>query len=215
VADAAPQLDRRSLPLLELAGERRYTAAFRDVWPTTLDWIEPFYDAEHLRRTVIWMLRLDPAASEPLLAAALTHDMERHFPGGTQPDRAAGAWDDVEYNTRHARRSAVIVSEWLRRHGMSRDFVDRVIPPILEHEFGGSPDGNLIQAADSLSFLDVNAGLVARWVLGGETTIELGKRKLEWMFERIQIERARELARPVYEAALSAVDREVGGSPAR
>jgi hypothetical protein len=215
VADAAPQLDRPPLPLLELAGERQYTVPFRDVWPTVLDWVEPFYDAEHLRRTVIWMLRLDPAASEALLVAALTHDMERHFPGGTQPDKAAGAWDDVEYNTRHTRRSAVIVSDWLRRHGMSREFVDRLIGPILEHEFGGSAEGNLIQASDSLSFLDTNASLVARWVLGGETTVELGKRKLEWMYERIQVDKARELARPLYEAAVSAVDRELGRKPAR
>ena len=92
----------------------RTKTRYARVWATTLAWIEPFYDAEHLRATVRWLVRLEPAASEPLLIAALTHDMERHFPGGTQPDKAAGAWDDLEYNTRHQQRSARIVSEWLR-----------------------------------------------------------------------------------------------------
>jgi len=203
------QLDSHALPLLDQAGPRGFSEAFRAIWPTALSWIEPFYDAEHLRQTVVWMLRLDPRAPEPLLMAALTHDMERHFPGGTQPDKAAGAWDDVEYNTRHARRSAAIVSDWLLEHGMSEAFVDQVIPPILEHEFGGSDTGNLIQAADSLSFLEVDADLVMRWVVHGETTPELGKRKLQWMYERIQIEDARESARPIYDEAVAKVERAV------
>jgi hypothetical protein len=180
-----------------------------------VEWTSPYYDGEHLRWTVIWLLRLDPAAPEPLMVAALTHDMERHFPGGTQPDKAAGAWDDVEYNTRHANRSAQIVSDWLRTQAMPEPFVEQVVPPILEHEFGGSPQGNAMQAADSLSFLDVNAALVGRWVDGGETSLIHALRKLEWMYERIQIERARELARPLYEDAVAAVTRDRRGAPSR
>jgi hypothetical protein len=196
-------LSGSQLPLLESVPGRAYSEALRTLWPVALEWVEPFYDSEHLRATVVWMLRLDPTASEPLLTAALTHDMERHFPGGTQPNKAEGRWDDVEYNTRHAARSAAIVSEWLRANGMSEEFVADVIPPILAHEFGGSPEGNLIQAADSLSFLDVNAQLTTRWVLDGETTLNHAIRKLDWMYERIQLDRARELARPLYDAAVT------------
>jgi hypothetical protein len=186
------------LPLLDSTPERAYSGALWRLWPTALEWVEPFYDAEHLRMTVVWMLRLDPAAS-----------------GGTQPNKAAGLWDDYEYNTRHAARSAEIVSEWLREEHMSEEFVQQVIPPILEHEFGGSPEGNLIQAADSLSFLDVNAGLVARWVVGGETSLEYGIRKLDWAYERIQRADARELARPLYEAAVKNTTDEVQKAPTR
>jgi hypothetical protein len=214
VTDGAREPATGFLPLLEQAGERGYSDPFRESWPAVVEWVEPYYDSEHLKQTVVWMLRLDPLAPEPLLVAALTHDMERHFPGGTQPDKAAGAWDDVEYNTRHARRSASIVSDWLRRQGLTAGFVDQVVPPILEHEFGGSPEGNLVQAADSLSFLDTNAGLVAKWVRDGETTAELGKRKLAWMCERIQIAEARELAGPLFEEAVAVVDRERERSPA-
>jgi hypothetical protein len=207
VAEAAYEVGGASLHLLDPA--RKYSDTFRDLWPKALAWVGPYYDSEHLRRTVVWMLRLDSAASEPLLLAALTHDIERHFPGGTQPDKAAGAWDDLEYNTRHMRRSAEIVERWLRAESMSQDFVEQAIPPILEHEFGGSTNGNLIQAADSLSFLDANPGLVAGWVLNKETTLEHGRRKLEWMYERVRIQKARELGRPLYEAALNKVDSEV------
>jgi hypothetical protein len=141
--------------------------------------------------------------------------MERHFPGGTQPNKAAGAWDDVEYNTRHARRSADIVSAWLREQGVSDRFIEQVTPAILQHEFGGSPNGDLVQAADSLSFLDTNPGLVASWVLKGETTLEHARRKLRWMYERIRQPGARELARPLFESAWLSVDSEVHRSLAR
>lgn len=197
-----------TLALLDGAGDRDYTAAFRALWPTAVAWIEPYYDSPHLRATVLWLVRLDPSAPEPVLLAALTHDMERHFPGGTQPNKAEGLWDDLEYNTRHAQRSADIVSDWLRTQGMPEPFVQLVIPAILQHEFGGSPTGNLMQAADSLSFLDVNAPLVARWVTGGETSLRHALRKLEWMYERIQLEQARELARPLYQDAVTMVARE-------
>jgi len=197
------------LPLLD-GSTRTYGGSFAQLWLTALDWIEPYYDSEHLRATVTWMLRLDPDAPEPLLFAALTHDIERAYPGGTQPDKANGLWDDVEYNTRHMRRSARIVSDWLESHAASEQFIERVAAPILEHEFGGSAHGDLIQAADSISFLDVDAHLAGRWVLNGETTIEYARTKLDWMYERIRLQRARPLARPVYESALRTLERDVG-----
>lgn len=155
------------------------------------------------------MLRLDPEASEPLLLAAVTHDIERHFPGGTQPDKAAGAWDDVAYNTAHARRSAEIVTGWLRGHGVAEDFVAAVEPSILEHEFGGSLEGDVLQAADSFSFLEVNGRLVSDWVLNGETTLPLAIKKLDWMLERIRLEGARERARPLHGRAVADVRHKV------
>jgi hypothetical protein len=202
-------------PLLERAGARSYDPAFRTLWLTAMDWIEPYYDSEHLRCTVVWLLRLEREAPEPLLVAALTHDMERHFPGGTQPDKAAGAWDDLEYNTKHTQRSAAIVADWLRTRDVPEPFVEQVVPAILQHEFGGSPQGNLMQAADSLSFLDVNAPLVARWVRDGETSLRFAVRKLEWMYERIRIDQARHLAQPLYQKAVTTVAREVQRAPSR
>ena len=191
--------------LLDCSTDRSYSASFRRLWPLAVEWVRPYYDSFHLFQTVVWMLRLDPDATEPLLVAALTHDMERHFPGGTQPDKAAGAWDDVEYNRRHARRSADIVCAWLREQEMPAHLVDAVQGPILEHEFGGSPDGDVIQAADSLSFLDVNTDLVAAWVANGETSLESAVKKLDWMYERIRLPRGTELARALHERSVRTV----------
>lgn len=178
---------------------------FRSLWPTTIEWVRPFYDAVHLFHAGRWLLTLEPAASESLLVAAVTHDMERHFPGGTQPDKAAGAWDDREYNLNHCRRSADIVGNWLRAEGVPEAFVRDVEAPILEHEFGGSSTGDLLQAADSLSFLEVQGRLVSTWVIEGQTTLEKALLKLDWMYERIKLEQARSLALAHYERALAAV----------
>jgi hypothetical protein len=202
-----------SLPILD-AVDRQYSDGFLALWPKALAWVEPYYDGHHLWHTAKWVLRLDADASEPLLLAALTHDIERHFPGGTQPDKAAGAWDDVEYNRRHAERSAGFVTRWLREQGAADDFVAAVEPPILVHEFGGGPEGDLIQAADSLSFLEVNGSLVSSWVLNGETSLDRAIEKLDWMLDRIQIERARELAQPIHEQAVAAVRADVAAARA-
>jgi hypothetical protein len=196
------------------ASDRPFTPEFVELWPRTVEWVRPHYDHEHLFHTVKWLLVIEPGASEPLLVAALTHDMERHFPGGTQPDKAAGLWDDVEYNRMHSRRSADIVMRWLREQDAPAELVRDVERPILEHELGGSPEGNLVQAADSLSFLDVNRRLVTSWVLNGETSLDNGIKKLDWMYERIAVPRARELARPLYESAVGGVRREVAAAQA-
>ena len=196
------------LPDVESGG---YSPFFTALWPRTVAWVEPFYDGEHLFHTARWLVTLAPDASEPLLIAAVTHDMERHFPGGTQPDKAAGAWDDVAYNTRHCERSAQIVGDWLRSEGVPEDFIAEVEPLILQHEFGGSPDGDLLQAADSLSFLEVNGRLVVDWVRRGDTSLPLGIKKLDWMYERIKLPRGRELARPYHEQAVRSVREQAAG----
>src|SRR6266704_3100506 len=89
---------------------RTFSPELAALWPAIVEWVRPHYDHVHLFHTVSWLLTIEPDASEPLLVAALTHDMERIYPGGTQPDKAAGAWDDVEYNRMHSRRSAEIVT---------------------------------------------------------------------------------------------------------
>jgi hypothetical protein len=183
------------------------------LWPAVLDWVRPHYDHVHLFHTVRWLLTIAPEASDPLVVAALTHDMERRYPGGTQPDKAAGAWDDVEYNRMHSRRSAEIVTAWLREQGAPAGLVREVEQPILEHELGGSPEGNLVQAADSLSFLEVNGRLVISWVIDGETSLDNGIKKLDWMYERIGVPEARALARPLHERAVAEVRRAVADAP--
>jgi hypothetical protein len=168
-----------------------------------LEWISPYYDGEHLARAGDWLLAVAPDAPEPVIIAALTHDMERTVPGGPTIDKREGRWDDPEYNRLHCERSADVVAGWLRENRADASFVDGVRVPILEHEFGGSPLGDLAQAADSLSWLEVNARLASEWVQRGETSLDHAVAKLDWMRDRIRLPRAAELAGPMHRRAVA------------
>jgi hypothetical protein len=169
-------------------------------------WIEPYWNAEHLRRTLDWLLVLEPDASEALRLAAITHDIERHYPGGPVFDPGTMSPREEEYARTHSERSARIVGDWLHQHGASPDLIRDVQELILVHEIGGTPAADALQAADSVSFLETNAGLVCGWVDQRRCSIERAKQQHVYMFQRIRIERAKELARPFYAQALAALD---------
>ena len=173
---------------------------------SALEWIAPYWNAEHLVRTRDWLLELDPDAGAALRLAALTHDMERHFPGGPVQDLLIPPEKDVVYRTAHSERSARIVGEWLRDEGAEEWLVGEVERLVRAHETGGTADEDLLQAADSISFLETNVELIAGWFTSGRCSRERAKAQHRWMLERLKIERARELARPFYEEAIAAVD---------
>jgi uncharacterized protein len=188
---------------------RVFGAEFLELRDAALEWIEPYYDGEHLRRAADWLLVLDPTAPEPLILAALLHDMERDVPGGPVLDKRRGRWDDEEYNRLHCERSVAVVGGWLRGRRASQLFVDG-IQPIREHEFGGSPAGDLLQAADSLSWLEVNAPLAARWVERGDCDVEKAREKLRWMSERVRLQSAQPIAAARLADALANLEVRVG-----
>jgi hypothetical protein len=167
-----------------------------------LDWIAPYWNAEHLVRTRDWLLELDPDAGEALRLAALTHDIERHFPGGPVASLSQAPEEEVEYRREHSERSAHLVRDWLRAEGAEAALVDEVVRLIRLHEFGGDADADLLQAADSLSFLEVNIGLPAKWAAEGRCSLARGLDQHRWMYERIGVPRAQELAAPLYEKVL-------------
>jgi hypothetical protein len=168
-----------------------------------LAWIDPYWNAEHLRRTDHWLRVLDPSAGTELRLAALTHDMERHFPGGPVEDLAKPPEANVEYRQAHADRSALIVGEWLRAEAADEPLTVEVARLIRLHEIGGDDAADLLQAADSISFLEVNGDLPARWAAEGRCDLARGFDQHRWMFERIRLDRARELARPLYEQTMA------------
>jgi hypothetical protein len=196
--------------LIEAEPRWRRLPAGRDYSPLLLSlreqafgWLEPYYDRVHLTRAADWMLALAPDAPDHLILAALLHDMERSIPGGPALDKANTPWDDLAYNNAHTGRSAAVVATWLVERGAPDELVEAVQQPIREHEFGGSPEGDLMQAADSISFLEANGALVSTWAVRGECTAAKSEEKLRWMSERIRLERARPLALPYLERALA------------
>ena len=65
------------------------------------------YNRDHLIRSLEWLDRLAPDLPEAVRLAALTHDMERAFPGPDSPEMAS--LDDPVYERLHSERSARIV----------------------------------------------------------------------------------------------------------
>ena len=167
--------------------------------------VAPYWNAHHLLNTRDWLVRLAPDASEALRVAAVVHDCERMFPGGPVVD-PSGPHDDETYLRAHSERSARFAGEWLRGERADARFVDEVEELVRLHELGGTPDADLLQAADSISFLDVNDHVVLNWVADGRATRAQARAKLDYMLERIRFEHARELALPLYARATARLE---------
>jgi hypothetical protein len=171
------------------------------------EWIEPYNQAWHLVRARDWLIRLAPDASVEQRLAIVSHDIERMFPGGPVANKATGRWDDPDYLYAHASRSAQFVVEWLADQPAteSLDMVD-IRRLITLHEFGGLDGADLVQAADSLSFLETLQGVVRTWVTSGECSAAQGRAKHRYMADRIRIPAAIELARPLLDEALATLE---------
>jgi len=173
------------------------------------------YNSYHLLQSLVWIDRISPDSREAARLATLTHDMERAFPGPDQPH--APTLIDPEYNKAHSERSARIVGAWLRESGGDCALVHEVEDLVRAHEVGGWPEANMVQAADSLSLLEVNVGLFLEMARSGRRPIEQVREKFAWSYERIQVDAARQLAEPLLEQAyskLAALERELAGASA-
>jgi hypothetical protein len=166
------------------------------------------WQSRHLEQTWEWALELQPDAREALLLAAMTHDMERGYPEGS-PAWFEGCWAEPNYRMAHAERSARIVGDFLRDHGAVEGLVREVVRLIVAHEVGGWPEADLLQAADSLSFLETIQPVISKRVADGTLTPEAARRWLDFQFERIRLARARELGRPVHVQAINQLEREL------
>ena len=170
----------------------------------------------HLLKALEWLDRVAPDSPEAIRLATLTHDMERAFPGPDQP--VVKTLSDPDYERQHSLRSARIVGTWLREHHANETLVEHVEALIVAHEFGGWPEADLVQAVDSLSFLETNIELFLGFVRSGKHPAHEVRKKFNQMFGRIQVPRLKLLAEPLIERALEqldAVDKAVQGAPDR
>jgi hypothetical protein len=157
------------------------------------------YNRDHLLCALDWLDRIAPGSHEAVRLAALTHDMERAFPGPDSPQLKS--LNDPVYTTLHSERSARIVGTWLRGHGASEALVQSVETLILAHETGGWLEADLVQAADSLSFFDTNIDLFLGFVRSGRFSAADVRWKFEHSYHRIQVPQAKALALPRFEEA--------------
>jgi hypothetical protein len=171
-------------------------------------WIGPYSQSRHLVRARDWLVYLDHDAPLEARLAVVTHDIERMFPNGPQINKATCRWDDPHYLYAHASRSAEVVGVWLHSQDGAKEEVSlsEVQRLITLHEFGGIEGADLVQAADSLSFLETLQGVVRRWVTGGECNAAQARAKHRYMAERIRGPAARRLAAPLLEQALASLE---------
>src|SRR5688572_20290732 len=165
------------------------------------------YNSTHLLKSLEWVDRLAPDGSEAVRLATLTHDMERAFGG---PDAIPIKMNDRAYEEAHSNRSARIVGEWLRANGARAELVDDVESLIRVHEWGGSPDANVVQAADSVSFLETNVDLMVGFAKTGNYSKTDIASKFDQMYERIQVPVAKAIARPMWEHAMARLEDSLG-----
>lgn len=168
---------------------------------TAKQWVTGTYkhNSLHLINSLEWLDRIAPGAAETVRLATVTHDMERAFPGSDMP--VWNGWEDHDYYVAHSERSARIVGEWLRGEGAGAEVVGPVKALIQVHEFGGWPEADLVQAADSLSFLDVNIDLFLDYVKTGKFSREQVRSKFVYSHTRIRIGWVQELSAPMLERA--------------
>ena len=187
-----------------------------ELLPRARAWVEAVHPhARHLLRTEDWLLILDEQAGEGLRLAAVLHDIERAFPDPEATWDSALQWDDPEYNRWHQDRCAQIAGAWLRDQGTPPTLVTEVEALVRVHEDGGWAEADLLQAADSLSFLETMVPLVVGWAESGRVPRERAEAKLRHSVTRInpRLTRARELATPYLEAGLRDVAAARAGQP--
>jgi len=174
-------------------------------------WVEDVHPhARHLVRTLDWVVELDPQASEGLRIAAVTHDIERAFPDPAATWDSARDWDSPAYNRWHQDRCGELVGAWLRERGADPALAGEVETLVRAHEDGGWRDADLLQAADSLSFLETMIPLLLGWSERGHA--DAAAAKVRHSRDRIApgLTRARAVAAPLVERALAELRGDAG-----
>jgi hypothetical protein len=157
---------------------------------------------QHLVRTLGWLDELAPGGRPAMRIAALLHDIERAFPDADSPFVSGRDWALEYYVDYHQGRCARLLTGWLIEHGAELSLIPDAVALVAVHERGGWPDANLIQAVDSLSFIETLGPLVRQWIADGTTSRESGLEKMSSMWERIQVPAAREAGRELYERVM-------------
>ena len=167
--------------------------------------------ASTCERTLDWLDELDPGArAGPAPGRAAARHRARVPRPGLALRLGRGDWALDAYVDYHQGRCAQLP----RGAGWPSTAPTRAWPATPSRSSpctsaGGWPEADLLQAADSLSFIETMAPLVRRWIADGTTSRESALAKLRFMWERIRVPAAHELGRALDERALRGVQRGV------
>jgi len=135
-------------------------------------------DPVHAQNTLEWLLNLKPGADEPLLIAALGHDIERAMEDKKVRRDQYDDFDD--FKAAHAENSARILKKIMEGFEMEKDLIEEVFRLVCHHETGGDPRSDLIRDADALSFFEVNLPMYLERE-GAEKALE----RCRWGYKRL------------------------------
>ena len=165
----------------------------------------------HFKRTLYWVKYLDPQASEIVQSAALAHDIGRSILSSVGLSKQFKRHDgnDVAY-LKHQKLGYETIYGDLIKNGIDEEIAKKVAKIVEFHERGGWLEADLVKDADSVSFFEGNAPRFASdpkfEKLFSWKSI---RQKFEWMFNRISSEKARTLAKPMYEKALADLEKKI------
>lgn len=156
-------------------------------------------------RTVYWVTVLKPEADEAMLIAAVSHDLGRALFSEEQKALLEKySFISDEFLFFHQEKSAEAITGFLKEKEAEIELIRKVKFLVMQHEFGGNEDQNILKDADSISFFETNA----QSFVEKKTTVGVArvKEKFEWMFFRISSAQAREIAAPLYEKAVNQLE---------
>ena len=160
----------------------------------------------HLERTLYWIEELKPDASEELLIAARSHDIERAFqPKADGSKKFSYSWGEAM--DKHQIDSGKIMFEFLAKEGYDLEKAKRVQELISKHEVGGDAEQNLLMDADSLSWLEMSAPRHMGFIEEKGLEKKELKKKIDFMFNRISSEKAKVIAGPFYDEAIKLLEK--------
>lgn len=160
----------------------------------------------HLTRTLYWVQEMEPDASEELLIAACSHDIERAFQPKTDGSKKFSySWGEAM--DRHQVESGKIMFDYLEKGGYDLKKSERVKELISKHEVGGDAGQNLLKDADSLSWLEWSVPHHISFIAEKGLEKKELRKKIDFMYDRISSHKAKDLAVPFYEEALKMLDK--------
>jgi hypothetical protein len=169
-----------------------------DLYQKTIEFVDTSFKKKypHFERTVYWYEKFIPEITDTHRIAAYAHDIERAFRDKNKP--IPDSFTDQFFLKYHPEKGAEIMGEFLAKNGADAETINKVKHLVSKHEVGGDFEQNALMDADAISYFETNAQhfVEERAPVEGYKKI---KEKLEWMFDRINSEEHKNLARENYE----------------